>query len=126
MIKEIKLIFVEDKNKNHNIFQNIGSSIKSERKNSQTNLLGQKKKNSNDQKVLSKSKAKTQCINRTNIKNISNCPICLQKVYLRDKNTGFLGHIFHCACINKWIRSGKNECPFCRLKIYCPLHQKSS
>ena len=102
MIKEIKLIYAEDKNKNHNIIQNIGSSIKSERKNIQTNLLGKKKKSSNDQKVLSKCKPKTHCINRTNIKNISNCPICLQKVYLRDKNTCFLGHIFHRACINKY------------------------
>ena len=123
---QIKTKFSIILNKNHNIFQNIGSSIKSERKNSQTNLLGQKKKNSNDQKLLSISRPITHCIHRTKIKNISNCPICLQKVYLRDKNTGFLGHIFHCACINKWIKSGKNECPFCRLKIYCPLHQKSS
>ena len=125
MIKEIKLIFVEDKNKNHNIMQNTVSSIKSERKNSQTDLLGKKRKNSNDQKVLLISKPKTHCINRKNIDDISNCPICLQKIYLRDKNTCFLGHIFHCDCINKWIKSGKKECPFCRLKIDCPLHPKN-
>ena len=62
MIKEIKLIFVEDKNKNHNIMQNTVSSIKTERKNSQTDLLGKKRKNSNDQKLLSISKPKTHCI----------------------------------------------------------------
>ena len=122
MIKETKLIFVEDKNKTHNIIENTVSSIKSERKNSQTNLLGNKRKNSNDQKVLSISKPKTHCFNRT---NISNCPICLQKVYLKDKNTCFRGHIFHCACINKRIKSGKNEFPFCRLKIYSSLHPKN-
>jgi len=119
MIKEIKLLFIKDKN--HNIMQNTFSSIKSEKENSQTNFIGKKRKNSNDQKVLSISNQITHSINRTNIKLASYCQICFKKINLREKNTCFLGKIFHSACINKWKSSGKNKCPFCKQKIDCPL-----
>ena len=118
MIKEIKLVLISDKNKEHNIMHNTISSIKLERENSQTNFIGKKRENSNDHKELSISKQTTLCFNRTNIKCFSNCPICLQKINLRDKNTCFLGHIFHSACINKRKSSRKNKCPFCSQKIH--------
>ena len=73
MIKEIKLIFIE--HKNHNIMQNTASSIKSERENNRTNFIGKKRKNSNDENVLSISKPITHCINRTNVKSISKSKI---------------------------------------------------
>ena len=117
MIKEIKLVYISDKNKDHNTMHNTISSIKSETENSQINFIGKKRKNSNDHKELSIFKQTTLCFNRTNIKCISNCPICLQKINLRDKNTCFLGHIFHSACINKRKSSRKNKCSFCSQKI---------
>ena len=112
MIKEIKLVLISDKNKEHNIMHNTISSIKLERENSQTNFIGKKREKSNDHKELSISKQTTLCFNRTNIKCFSNCPIYLQKINLRDKNTCFLEHIFHSACINKRKSSRKNKCPF--------------
>ena len=45
MIKEIKLVLISDKNKEHNIMHNTISSIKLERENSQTNFIGKKGKN---------------------------------------------------------------------------------
>ena len=124
MIKEIKLMFIEDKNENHNLMQNTVSSIKLEKENSQTKFIGKKRKNSDDQKTLSISNEITLCINRKNIKRISNCLICLQKINLRDKNTCFLDHVFHSACINKLMNSGKKKCPFCRKNINFPLQME--
>jgi len=125
MKKEIGLIFIKDKNKNKNNNNIIQKSIfiNSERSNLQTNFFG--KKRAIDRKILSISKPITYCIKRTKINNAINnsiCPICLQNISLDDKHYCHCGHIFHCACINHWIDSGKNECPVCRQIIDCIYH----
>ena len=123
MKKEIGLIFIKDKNKNNNNIIQKSIFINSERSNRQTNFLG--KKRISDRKILSISKPITYCIKRKNINNANNnsiCPICLQNISLDDKHYCHCGHIFHCACINHWIDSGKNECPVCRQNINCIHH----
>ena len=126
MKKEIKLIFIKDKNNNNNREQKSIFPINSERNNNQGSLLGKKRKNSKDQKLLSISRPITHCIHRTKINDANNnnlnCPICLQMISFADRHSCHCGHIFHCDCINKWINSGNNICPVCRQNLDCTNH----
>ena len=45
----------------------------------------------------------------------SSCSTCLESFNLRsDVSTTPCGHVFHTDCIEKWLQSGKNQCPQCR------------
>lgn len=46
--------------------------------------------------------------------HISDCSICLEKIYERQRRTALpCGHTFHALCVETWLRQN-STCPLCR------------
>ncbi|KAG1879250.1 hypothetical protein F4604DRAFT_1579415 [Suillus subluteus] len=60
----------------------------------------------------------TNCVDR--------CLICLDD-YVPDDDLRVLSckHAFHQGCVDKWLQTGRNNCPACRTKV-CPFSSKLS
>ena len=133
MKEKINSSFNKNKKDDNNIINpiystnNLSKKISENKTNqNQNNFLGKKRKNFNNSKKFKKhqlsiSKSITHSINNTN--NNSICSICYENISFETKHYCHCGHHFHCCCINKWIKTGKNNCPICRENIDCSQNQ---
>ena len=120
LIKSISLIKISPQENTINKKSNKGNNIQKKYLGVKRKLFKKPKGNkSKSNKILSISKSINFLINNTNIKNNEICIICLEKISSQERHYLHCGHQFHCCCINKWLKIGKNKCPTCKQDIEC-------
>jgi hypothetical protein len=53
------------------------------------------------------------------------CAICYCELYIHDARITNCNHIFHMACLRKWLYLS-DQCPMCHQLVYQPSSSKSS
>ena len=48
-----------------------------------------------------------------NLSSLKICTICLEEIEIENKHYLHCGHVFHCNCINKWLKNSY-ICPNCK------------
>tara|TARA_Y100000816_G_C26041594_1_gene545581 strand:+ start:70 stop:1104 length:1035 start_codon:yes stop_codon:yes gene_type:complete len=66
--------------------------------------------------VQRKKRAAANHINNPNQSTGETCSICMQDISADEQTQLDCGHMFHNACMNRWLLRG-NSCPFCRAPI---------